>query len=261
VDELAFHVRPAECDVGEAPMPDKNSVAGEFFALLRIVTLPFIGPFTVGANVTVRVADWFGVKVRPELTPLGVNADPATLTLEMLMFVFPLFVTVVASELLVVKSTIPKGKLLGFAPSRAVAAVPVPLNGIARGELGASLTSETDPLTAPAVVGAKAMLNDVLPPAAIVVGKGRPVVLKPAPNTLACVIVKPAVPLFVSLIVCELMLPVITLPKLALDGFAVSCCCRVPLPVREIVKGVFAASLATVSVPVTAPVDGGANRT
>jgi hypothetical protein len=242
-------------------MPDNNTVAGEFFALLAIVTLPFKVPFTVGANVTVSVAFWLGVKVKPEPTPLGVNADPTTLTLEIVMFVFPLFVTVVVSELLVVKSTTPKGKLVGLASSKVIAALPVPVNGIASGELGASLTSETDPLTAPAVVGAKTTLKVVFPPAAITLGKERPLVLKPAPVTLACVIVKLEVPSFVSRIVCELLSPVITLPKLALGGFAVSCWCCVPLPVKEIVNGEFAASLAMVSVPFVVPVDAGANRT
>jgi hypothetical protein len=242
-------------------MPDKNTVAGEFFALLAIVTLPFEVPLTVGANVTVSVALWLGVNIKPEPTPLGVNAEPATLALEMVMFVFPLFVNVVVSELLVVKSTTPKGKLVGLASSKAIAALPVPVNGIARGELGASLISETDPLTAPAVVGANTTLKVVFPPAAITLGKERPLMLKPAPVTLACVIVKLDVPSFVSRIVCELLSPVITLPKLALGGFAVSCWCCVPLPVNEIFKGEFAASLAIVSVPVAAPVDVGANRT
>lgn len=204
-------------------MPDKDTVAGEFVALLAIVTLPFTAPVTVGANVTVKTTFWLGIKVRPGLTPLAVNTAPVMFTLEMVMFEFPLLVRVVASELLLTRFTIPNGKLVGFAPNSAVEAVPVPLNAIASGEPGALLTRETEPVTLPAVVGANTTLNVVLPPASIVIGRDRPFAVKPAPVTLACVIVKLAFPPFVSVIGCELLFPVITLPKLALEGFAVNC--------------------------------------
>jgi len=173
--------------------------------------------------VAVRTAVWFGVRIKPEVTPLPLNPAPVKITLEMVTFEFPLFFRVVVSELLLPKFTLPNGKLVGVALSSAVEAVPVPLNAIASGEFGALLTSETDPLTAPAVVGANTTLKVVFPPAAIVFGKERPFVLKPVPVTLAAVIVKLAFPPFDSVTVCELLFPVITLPKLTLDGFAVSC--------------------------------------
>ena len=203
-------------------MPASDTVAGEFVALLPIMTLPFTSPFTVGANVMVRTALWLGARVKPELTPLAVNAAPATVTLEMVTSEFPLFVKMVASALLLVKFTTPKGRLIGLAPKSAVKGTPVPFDGIKTGEPGASFTSETDPLTVPTVVGAKTMLNVVLPPAAIVLGNERPFELKPAPVTLSCEIVKLAFPLFVSVIGCVLLFPVITLPKLAIEGFATS---------------------------------------
>ncbi len=54
------------------------------------------------------------------------------------------------------------------------------------GEFGALLTSETDPVTLPLVVGVKAALNVLLLPALIVTGSGdNPLMLKPAPVTLA----------------------------------------------------------------------------
>jgi hypothetical protein len=222
VVELAFQVKPTVCDVGDAPTPASDTVAGEFVALLPIITLPFTGPFTVGANVIVSTALWLGARVKPELTPLGVNAAPATVTLEMVTFEFPMFVNVVASELLLLKFTTPNGKIIGLALNSMVTGTPVPFDGIVSGEPGASFTSETDPLTNPTVVGAKTMLNVVLPPAAIVLGNDRPFVLNPAPITLTCEIVKLALPLFVSVIGWVLLFPVITLPKLAMEGFATS---------------------------------------
>jgi hypothetical protein len=58
------------------------------------------------------------------------------------------------------------------------------------------LTSETDPETAPVDAGPNATLNVVLLPAAIVAGTARPLMLNPAPDTVACEIVNEAVPLF-----------------------------------------------------------------
>ena len=159
----------------------------------------------------------------PELTPLPLNPAPVKVTLEMDIFEFPLLMSVVVSKPLPPTVTLPNGKLAGIALSREVDAVPVPLTGSPIGEFGALLTSETDPFTVPADMGANTMLNDVVPPAAIVTGTERPAVLIPAPAVLACVIVTLAVPPFFSVIICELLLPVMTLPKFVLAGLAVSC--------------------------------------
>ena len=150
------------------------------------------------------------------------NPAPDTVTPEMVTFEFPLFVKVTFSELLPPSVTLPNGRLVGLAPSRVLAAMPVPLRVIARGEFIALLTSESDPLTAPAVVGANTTLNVEFPPAAIVFGMLSPVVLKPAPVIFAVVIVTLAFPPFDKVIVCELLFPTVTLPKLALVGFAES---------------------------------------
>ena len=119
--------------------------------------------------------------------------------------------------------TLPKSKLVGLAPSREVAATPVPLTGIAKGEPGALLVSDTDPFTRPAEVGEKTTLKDEFLPALIDVGKVRPVILKPAPVALPAEIVSVAVPLFVMVIVCELLVPVVTFPKLTLVGLDEIC--------------------------------------
>jgi hypothetical protein len=126
-----------------------------------------------------------GVKVVPEVTPLALKPEPETVTLEMLTLEFPVFVKVTLEEPLPPTFTLPKLRLVGFAPSRKVAAAPVPLRAIVRGEPGALLTKETEPVTLAAVVGAKAVLNVVLPPATIVAGTVRPLMVKPAPDTVA----------------------------------------------------------------------------
>jgi hypothetical protein len=106
-------------------------------------------------------------------------------TLEIVTFVFPLLVSVALSEVLLPTFTFPKLKPVGFAASRKVGATPVPLKEITVGEPGALLTSETEPVTAPAAIGANTALKVTLPPAAIVTGTVKPVALKPAPETFA----------------------------------------------------------------------------
>jgi len=119
--------------------------------------------------------------------------------------------------------TFPKLKLFVLRESRNVAATPVPLSEIVSGEPGALLVSKTDPVTLPEAVGVKTALNVELFPALIVNGVVMPLRLNPAPETWACEMVTMAVPVFVKLIVWELLLPTVTLPKGALVGFAPSC--------------------------------------
>ena len=159
----------------------------------------------------------------PEVTPLALKPAPVTVTLEMLTFEFPVLVRLALSELLPLRFTLPKLRLVGFAVSRNVAVTPVPLRAIVSGEPGALLTSETAPLTLPAAVGVKTTLNVALLPAARVSGTLMLVRLKPLPDTLAWEMVMLALPGLDSLMVCELLVPVTTLPKLALEGVGASC--------------------------------------
>jgi hypothetical protein len=154
--------------------------------------------------------------------------------------------------------TLPKFKLAGLAPRRKVAATPVPLTGIAKGEPGALSVSETDPLTSPPEVGEKTTLNEVLLPAATDAGSERPLMLKPAPVTLAAETVSVAVPLFVRVIVWELLVPVVTFPKTAVVGLAEICGC-VAVPLMAIVRGEPVALLVTEMLPLALPAVVGAN--
>jgi len=197
-------------------------VVGELVALLATLTLPVRLPAEAGAKVALRVTAWLGAKVVPEVTPLALKPAPETVKLERVTFEFPVLVKLALSKLLLPKFTLPKPRLVGFAVSRKVAVTPVPLRAIIRGELGALLTSETVPVTLPAALGLKATLNVALLPAAMVSGTVMPVRLKPLPDTVAWEIVTLALPALDSLMVCELLVPVTTLPKLALEGVAAS---------------------------------------
>jgi len=170
--ELVDHCGKTVC----VPVPDRLIVVGELVALLAIVTLaPLTAPAVVGANVTVRVADCPGVSTVPFEIPLALNPAPVVVTLEIVMFEFPLFVTDVVSEVLLPSPTLPNDKLDGFAPREKVAAAPVPDKLITSGDGVPFVVSVMLPVTGLAEDGVKIALKVVLPPAAIVVDVDSPV--------------------------------------------------------------------------------------
>ena len=169
-----------------------------------------------------------------------------------------MLVSVEVNELLLPTFMLPKLRVEVLRPRRRVAATPVPLREIASGELGALLTTVIDPVTLPAALGANTALNVAVLPAAIVSGVVIPVVLKPAPVTATDEIVTVALPPFVRVTVCELFVPVVTLPNAAVEGVAFSCGC-VPVPLKAIVSGEFGALLTIEMLPLAAPADVGAN--
>ncbi len=156
-------------------------------------------------------------------TPLALNPVPVTTTLEIVRLALPAFVSVTPCELLLPATTLPKSRLLALALSSGVDAIAVPLAEITNGELAASLASETEPVTFPAEVGANTTLKVLFWPGAILSGRVRPDVPNPAPATPALEIVTLAVPGFCSVMVWELLAPIVTLGKLALRGVAESC--------------------------------------
>ena len=95
--------------------------------------------------------------------------------------------------------TFPKLRLLGVAPSRSV--TPVPESETTAGELVAVLATETLPEALPATVGAKVTVKLVVWPAVRVRGSESPLMLKPAPVTVACETVTVPVPLLVRVTV------------------------------------------------------------
>jgi len=201
-----------------------------------------------------------GVSVSPEVTPLSLYPVPNTVTLEIVTFEFPLLVSVVVNELLLPTFTFPKLKLDELSPRTRVAATPVPLKEMGSGELGALLIRVIVPVTLPSVFGPNTALNVAALPAPMVTGAVMPVVLKPAPVTVTEEIVTDALPPFVRLMVCELLVPVDTLPNAAVVGVAASCAC-IPVPLNASVAGEPGALLTIEMLPVSLPGAGGVNFT
>jgi hypothetical protein len=250
----------APLDVCATPLPLSAIVAGALLALLATDTLPVTLPAAVGANVTFSVAVCPGVSVVLALTPLALNLPPGVLTPNIVTFEFPLFVNVTPSGLLLPTLTFPKLRLAGFAPSRTVAATPVPLSEIPCGEFGALLTIDTEPVTLPTAAGANITLKVLLFPGAIVSGADKPLRLNPLPVALTCETVRLALPPFESVKVCELLVPLGTLPKLALAGVTANCGWT-PVPLNVIVAGELVALLTTDILSLALPAEVGAKVT
>jgi hypothetical protein len=222
-DVLGSQIRATECELNCPPLP--ASLIDTLPALLAIVIAPETGPVADGANVTFNAAVCPGGTVVFAPTPLALKPGPVASTLLMVAFAFPVFVSVTPSELVLPTNTLAKSKLPVLALSSGADVTPLPLVEIASGELGASLTSEIDPVTLPAELGMNTTLKVVFCPAAMLIGTVSPEMANPAPVTLALEIVTLAVPGFCSMIVCELLEPVATAAKAALMGVAESCGC------------------------------------
>jgi hypothetical protein len=107
------------------PVPERETVAGELVALLATEMLPVTLPEAVGSKLAFKEADCPGARVVPEATPLALKLAPETVTPEIVTLEFPLLVSVTARVLPEPTFTFPKFKLVGFAPSRALAAFTV----------------------------------------------------------------------------------------------------------------------------------------
>jgi hypothetical protein len=110
--------------------------------------------------------------------------------------------------------------LAGLALSRKV--TPKPESDTLAGELLALLTTEMLPAALPPAVGEKMALKLVVCPRDSVKGRESPLMLKPAPVTVAPEIVTAPLPVLVSVTVWVLLLPTFTFPKLMLAGLALS---------------------------------------
>ncbi len=266
VDELdvpAPHVSVAECCTTATPVPATAIVAGDSVALLVIVTVPLSAAAAVGVNVRVKVTVCPGVIVTGGVTPLVVKPVPVTATFEIVRLELPVLESVTDCVPAVFTVTLPKLTLFELTPSTNVAATPVPVRGIAVGEVAKLLTSETLPLTAVVPVGANCTLKVEVDPAAIFSGRVSPDTLNPVPAGVAAEIVSVALPVFFTVIVWEFVLPSTTLPKLTLDGVKLirGAGAAAPVPVRLSVVGDPAALLVNTTLPLTAVVPVGANVT
>jgi hypothetical protein len=182
------------------PVPDSGteSVGLEPFEVM--VTLPLALPAETGANVTLKVALCPAVSVAGVEIPLTEKPDPLLATFETVRVEPPVLVMVSVSTCLLPSVTLPKFKLVGFAPS-APCVTPVPDNGRDSEEFGASEVIVTLPLALPAAWGAKVAVNVVLCEALRASGVVMPLILNPVPLTAACEILTVAPVSLVSVMV------------------------------------------------------------
>jgi hypothetical protein len=178
--------------------------------LFVIETLPLALPAEVGENLAVNEVLCPAPSVKGVDIPLTLKPVPDALACEIVRLALPEFVRVTVWGLLLPTFTDPKFTLEGLAAS--CPWVPVPDRAIAAGEPGALLTIEMLPEAAPAEVGAKTAANEALLPALMLIGIVAPLTLNPVPEADACVTVRVALPEFVKVIVCGMLLPTATFP-------------------------------------------------
>jgi len=185
-------------------------------ALLTSEMPPDALPVVVGANCTLKVLDCPGGRVSGNVSPLILKPAPVKLPCAMVKLALPELVKVTFCTLVLPTSTLPKLTVAGVTES--CGCTPVPLRAMVLGELGALLTSERLPGTLPVAVGANCTLKVLDCPGGTVSGNVGPLMLKPAPVTGPCAMVKLALPELVKVTFCTPLLPTSTLPKLTLGG-------------------------------------------
>jgi hypothetical protein len=208
---------------GWVPTPLSEIESGEFAAVLTTDALPVALPATVGVNVTLKLAACPADNVTIGAEPLRVKPLPVTLTCAMLTAELPVFVSVTLCMALALRVWLPKLKEVVLGVSCRTCAEPVPLSGIAVGEVGALLTSIRLPAELAPDVGVKLTVKAVDFPGPNASGKARPLRLNPVPGPVSCVMLRLAPPALVRVTVCELVWPTVTVPKLTLAGATEIC--------------------------------------
>lgn len=243
-----------------APVPDRETVAGVFEALLTRDTLPVTLVEVVGANFTWNVALCPAASVAGSVRPLMLKPVPVTVACEMVTLAV-LAVTVTFCVLLLPTVTLPKLRELGLAARVPAGLTPLPVRAIELVVVEALLVNATLPVALPEVVGANFTWKVALCPAASVAGSVRPLMVNPVPLTVACEMVTLAV-LAVTVMFCVLLLPTVTLPKLSEVGLAVRVPAGLtPLPLRAIEDVEVEALLTSERLPEAVPAVVGANFT
>jgi hypothetical protein len=124
---------------------------------------------------------------------------------------FPLFVSVTVCVLVCPTTTLLKFKDAGEIES--AGCMPVPLSAIDSGEFEASLVTVSVPFAAPRAVGANCTCTVVLCPTGTE-GEGLPpITVKPVPVISADAMFTAAVPVFVTVTLCVVVLPTFTFPN------------------------------------------------
>ena len=96
-----------------APVPDRATVAGELAALLTIVRVPVTLPEATGANATLNVALWPGLKVKGRGNCVMENSLTETEAWETVKVELPEFVRAMVFVSVAPITTFPKLRLAG----------------------------------------------------------------------------------------------------------------------------------------------------
>jgi hypothetical protein len=139
-------------------------------------------------------------------------------TFEIVTFEFPTFVNLTVKALLFPTVTLPKFKEGTLAERTADEAIPIPLNETVLGVVETLLMMETCPERVPAAFGVKTTLKVDCLPASITNGRVAPVIVTPAADVPACVIVRLEVPPLETVTDWDAVLPIGTEPKLMEAG-------------------------------------------
>lgn len=191
------------------------------------------------------------------VNPTTLYPSPLAVTAEIVALALPVLVIVIVCCPFPFTVTFPKATLPGFALIVELVVTPLPTMLNTWGDPGALSVKVMLPVAAPLPVGANCALNEMLCPAPKFFGNVIPLMPNEFPATVAKLIVKFELPLFVSWTLCAPLCPTTTLPKLKEEGAIVKPVC-VPVPLNEIITGELEASLTIVRLPVTAPSDVGA---
>ncbi len=180
---LSLQDKSTLCCGGVPPVPIKDSV-GLFEALLRKLNVADAVPDIWGAKVRVTAALCPAARVSGNVIPLKRNSELLTdpevmVTLDPLALIEPDWLEVVPTV------TVPKFAEVGVMVN-CPCVVPVPDKPIVRFGFEALETTEMLPLTLPVTVGENDVVNDTLWPGFSVAGRVNPLMLNPAPVTLAC---------------------------------------------------------------------------
>lgn len=231
-------------------------VIGELGALLATEILPLALPVDVGENCAVKFTFCPGWIVVPADKPLMVKPVPVALACETVTAADPVFDKLTEAVPLLPTTTPLKLTAVGEAANPGC--VPAPVNAIVRGEFGALLETEILPLAFPTDVGENCAVKFILCPGWIVCPFGEPLIVNPAPVTLAWEIVTLADPVFERLTDADPLPPTTTFPKFTAAGVLAKPGCA-PVPVSATENGEFDALLAIVKLPVALPIACGAN--
>lgn len=196
---LGLQLSATECLTAGAATPVPESwTPTELVALLAIVRLPVSDPAAEGPNVTLTVADCFGVRVIFE-APVAVKPVPEAVTFEIFKSALPVLVRTTDWEDDVPTVTLPKLTVEVLAEICGAEATPVPDSPMEK--FDPLLLKEIEPEAEPAADGWNEAVKFALWPAPRVIGVGIPEPVNPVPETAKAVIVTSALPVFVSVIV------------------------------------------------------------